>query len=256
MKPFVIPIRQFFPPTGVPQLPAPALAVPSCSNGATLDPGRREESCHAFEYSAATLFALPLLWWGLRRLGVGQESLNRKYAAIVGLLIDGREMYGRDISRELEGRRVNPGSIYVLLDRLVEAGLLESREAHEPDRRGPRRLLVRLIVPPKSWPASLTEEQVELPLSEAGWSQKLYPLEIEVREDGSVRLHNRSGGDDPVLYALKYARNIQSALPRDRFAIILCERALIHGSDGTNFWLSVDKDRCRLVKIRRPSLPG
>lgn len=213
------------------------------------DSREAEESCNLPLSSAAAILALPFLWWGLRRFGVGRKSVEQKYEAIVGLLLSGREMYGRDIAKE---GKINPGSVYILLDRLVGAGLLEIREtdAHRPNRR-----LYRLAVPPKRLPSWLIEDEVDLPLAAGASSRRFFPLVISVFSSGRIMLRNQSPYGAPVLYSLQHGRGIESAIPRGGSISILCSKALIRSSDGSNYWLCVENGRCRLVEIKRPDGP-
>jgi hypothetical protein len=66
-----------------------------------------------------------------------------------------------------------------------------------------------------------------------------------------VRLHNRSYKEGPVLYGLKFERGIEAGLPRGSFAAIRWPKTMIHSSDGSNYWLCVEKESCRLVKIKK-----
>ena len=66
---------------------------------------------------------------------------NRRDAGILGILIGG-EQYGRAIRREYEaryGEQIPFGSLYVVLGRLEEKGLVKSRFAESTHERGGNR---------------------------------------------------------------------------------------------------------------------
>lgn len=247
--PLTIPVHQFSPSFLASS--ATSLAASSSFEIAPDDPKSGGESCDSLTGTFMVFTAVPFLWWGLRWLSFGRKSLEEKYETIIGLLLTGREMYGRDIAKESHGR-INPGSVYVFLDRLERRGIIESWETpNPPDRKGPPRRLYRLAVPPKEWPSYLSQDEVVLPRSEGRASHKFFPLEIEISETGCIRLHNRSDQHDPVLYSVKFGRRFEVGLPGGSYSVILGTRAMIYSSDGSTYWLCVKKDLCRLVKIKR-----
>lgn len=66
--------------------------------------------------------------------------LTAKEATVLGLLIRGEEKYGLELVRESEGE-LKRGTVYVLLDRMTDKGLVESRQEVNPTLSGlPRRL--------------------------------------------------------------------------------------------------------------------
>lgn len=66
-------------------------------------------------------------------------KLSKDEAAILGLLIDEREMYGLDMVKK-SGGALKLGTIYLTLSRMEERGFATSRREHEPALALPRRL--------------------------------------------------------------------------------------------------------------------
>ena len=66
------------------------------------------------------------------------------------LRLNGEEVHGAMVSLELEenlGRRVNPGALYTVLDRLSEKGLVEAWIGDSTPERGGRRRKVYRLTP-------------------------------------------------------------------------------------------------------------
>jgi hypothetical protein len=86
--------------------------------------------------------ALDLPWLALAGIFIYADRLKvwrERQNLILNLLAHGRELYGLQLI-EASGGLLKRGTIYVILQRMEEAGLIESREEYSPALGLPRRL--------------------------------------------------------------------------------------------------------------------
>lgn len=81
-------------------------------------------------------------WWWYE----GRHLPKHRRQAVLDALAFGEELYGRDIVERSDGL-LREGTVYVLLDRMEDEGLIESRLSNAPPGLLPRRMYRRACVP-------------------------------------------------------------------------------------------------------------